>query len=338
MRSPDFSAAVMRWRVDLVDAAQDRGVVAAGRQGQRHPMARRLDLGDRPEPGRAQGVAVAGRGLDLGIGRDHVDPARGQVVRERQEALDGARLGPVTERRPGRVAGTRWRPRRGATGDAVPGRPPRRRPRGSAASSRPRHDAWPRLATGRRGHRAASTVRASQASSSSAVASRTLTPTPSNAAALASRSPSPCRRRAIQRRRADRGLVDGPPDRVEDEVPRPDVPDLAAPEARLEMGDAARREAPQVVARGALLARRADRLPLEEVVRPAVGAERGHPAVRLDDPRARCAPGTASRRARPRRSGRRAGGRDRPADRPPRCRGTPARSGSGTPARSAVSR
>ena len=60
------------------------------------------------------------------------------------------------------------------------------------------------------------------------------------------------------------------------------------------MGDPAGREAPQVVARGALLARRADRLPLQEVVGPRVGAGRGHPAVRLDD--ARPAPDEEQRR------------------------------------------
>src|SRR5688500_16926791 len=44
------------------------------------------------------------------------------------------------------------------------------------------------------------------------------------------------------------GLVDRSSERVEDEVPRADVAHLAASEPRLEVGDAPRREAPQVVA------------------------------------------------------------------------------------------
>ena len=51
------------------------------------------------------------------------------------------------------------------------------------------------------------------------------------------------------------------------------------------MGDPTGREAPQVVARRALLARRPDRFPLEQVIRPRLPARGGHPAVRLDDPR-----------------------------------------------------
>src|SRR6185369_2762877 len=79
--------------------------------------------------------------------------------------------------------------------------------------------------------------------------------------------------------------VDLPPQRVEDEVPCPDVPHLAPTEAGLEVGDPAGREAPQVVARRPLLARRPDRLPLEEVVGPRVAAGPGHSAIRLDDAR-----------------------------------------------------
>src|SRR3972149_3985425 len=65
-----------------------------------------------------------------------------------------------------------------------------------------------------------------------------------------------------------RGPVDGPPESVEDEVPRPDIADLATPEAGLEVGDPRMGQAPQVVRRGAGLARRADRLPLPEGVGP----------------------------------------------------------------------
>ena len=75
--------------------------------------------------------------------------------------------------------------------------------------------------------------------------------------------------------RSLRALVHLPAERIEDEVPRPDVADLAPTEAGLEMGDPASRQAPQVVARRALLARRSDRLPLEEVVRPRVAALAG---------------------------------------------------------------
>src|SRR5207247_681740 len=76
-----------------------------------------------------------------------------------------------------------------------------------------------------------------------------------------------------------------PSGRIEDQVPRPDVLDLAAAEPGLEMGDAAGREAPQGVRRGVLLSGRADRLPFQEVVRPRLAAIERHPAVWLDDPR-----------------------------------------------------
>ena len=125
-------------------------------------------------------------------------------------------------------------------------------------------------------------------------------------------------------------LVRLPAERIEDEIPGADVADLAAAEPGLEVGDPAGREAPQVVARGALLAGRPDRLPLQEVVRPALAAVGGHPAVRLDD--AGPAPDEEQGR-RPLR--RRAAGEQQPgaagrARRPPRCRGRPARSGSGS--------
>src|SRR5207342_2219857 len=44
-------------------------------------------------------------------------------------------------------------------------------------------------------------------------------------------------------------------------------------------------EAPQVVARRAALAGRADRLPLEQVVGTRLATFGGHPAIRLDHPR-----------------------------------------------------
>ena len=97
------------------------------------------------------------------------------------------------------------------------------------------------------------------------------------------------------------------------------------------MGDPAGRQAPQVVARGARLARCADRLPLEQVVGPRIGAGRGHPAVRLDD--ARPAADEQQRRLRLAVGGL---GEQQPgaaasAGRRPRRRGTPTRRGSGSP-------
>src|SRR5262249_22645281 len=59
-------------------------------------------------------------------------------------------------------------------------------------------------------------------------------------------------------------------------------------EARLEMRNPGRRKAPQVVAGGALLAGRTDRLPLHEVIRAILRTPGRHAAVRLHHPR----PGT----------------------------------------------
>ncbi len=97
---------------------------------------------------------------------------------------------------------------------------------------------------------------------------------------------SPWRRRVHHTRAADRAFVDRAAERIEHEVPGADVLHLAATEPRLEMRDPAGREAPQVIARGALLARAPDGLPLEQVVRPCIAARLGHPAVRLHDARA----------------------------------------------------
>src|SRR5439155_26693024 len=76
-----------------------------------------------------------------------------------------------------------------------------------------------------------------------------------------------------------------PTEWIEDQVPRPDVVHLATAEPGLEMCDAARRQAPQVVARRAALLRAADRFPLEEIVGAALRPRAGHTAVRRDDPR-----------------------------------------------------
>src|SRR4029079_15801691 len=68
-----------------------------------------------------------------------------------------------------------------------------------------------------------------------------------------------------------------------------DIVDLVAPKPLLELGDPAGCEAPQVVDGVARGAERADRLPLEQVVRAGVGAGIGHTAERLGrtgDPRA----------------------------------------------------
>src|SRR4029453_14241794 len=80
-------------------------------------------------------------------------------------------------------------------------------------------------------------------------------------------------------------LVGSPTRRAQHEVPGADVADLAPAEPGLEVGDPARGEAPEVVARRALLARGPDRLPFQEVVGPCPPACRGHPAVRLDHAR-----------------------------------------------------
>ena len=121
-----------------------------------------------------------------------------------------------------------------------------------------------------------------------------------------------------------------PAERAEDQVPRPDVLDLATPEPGLEMGDPARREAPQVVARGTGLARRADGLPLEQVVGARLPAGRGHPAVRLDDARPGTGRGRASPAARRPASARTGAGRGRSGRTPPRRRGRRIRRGSGS--------
>src|SRR5262249_5531137 len=65
-------------------------------------------------------------------------------------------------------------------------------------------------------------------------------------------------------------LIDRAAESIERQVPGADIADLATPEPGLEVGDATGRQTPQVVARGALLARAADRFPLEQVVRPAL--------------------------------------------------------------------
>ena len=77
--------------------------------------------------------------------------------------------------------------------------------------------------------------------------------------------------------------VHRPTEPVEHEIPGADIADLSPAEAGLEMGDATCGQAPQVVRGRAGLARRADRLPLEQVVRTRVGAGLGHAAVRLDN-------------------------------------------------------
>ena len=50
-------------------------------------MARRASLVDRPEAVALDERAVARRGLDLGIRRDHVDPERGEVVRHARSRM-----------------------------------------------------------------------------------------------------------------------------------------------------------------------------------------------------------------------------------------------------------
>ena len=169
----------------------------------------------------------------------------------------------------------------------------------------------PRPATGRRGRPGACTARRSQ--SASLVRGRR--------GGLARRSLRAAERRRVPAaaqpvapaRPPDAGptgrLVHRAPERVEHEVPRPDVADLATTEAGLEMGDAPGREAPQVVARRALLPGRPDRLPLEQVVGPALGTRPGSCRRTAPRPAVRSGRGRAWRAARRRPPGRTATGR-----------------------------
>ena len=261
-------------------------------------MARRADLLDLAEPHARQERREARRGRDLGVGHDDVVPGvRGPGGDRREPARHRARR--RRRRRPrdraARTPGRRrecasCRPRTRANDPSSStrwwGRPPAR------ARWSPHASDWWTSPPG------TSTTRASQAASSCCgrlaehaqdwdVASG-----PGHArchsdgpgAARRSRAPAqPRSRPGPADPRLLGSVVDAPADRVQHQVPAPDVPDLAAAEPGLEVGDARVREPPQVVGRGAFLAGAPDRLPLEEVVGAQVGPRDRHPAVRLDD-------------------------------------------------------
>ena len=249
----------------LGDAVEDRRSRRhRGAERQRDPVTRRLDLLDRVEPGSLDRGAEPGLGVgDLRVGGDDIDPVR----RERSPmATDAPQHGAVARRhRPARHVRAATRRRATTTGQgerppAVIGR------RGTAAASPTPRDGRPRPAIGRRGRRAHRRSRASQSASSAGVASRMLNRRPRTPLRFPP-SATPPRRRA-QRTRPRWASSYAAVRRAEHQVPRADVPDLATAEPGLEVGDPAGRQAPQVVARRAGLPRRADGLPLEEVVGP----------------------------------------------------------------------
>ena len=202
---------------------------------------------------------VPGRGRDLGVGRDDVDAlGREPARRSRPGGRRGSPSSPAPRgdraARDVRAAAADQRPRpaedqrrMAVVGDEV-ARPPARRRAVLGPGAR-----LVDVAARRRRPSVAS-----QSASSSGVASRTVTVTrrAPNAAAVAVRRRSPRPPPRDPRRGCGPArLVGLSPERVEHEIPRADVADLAAAEPGLEVGDAAGREAPQVVARGALLAR-----------------------------------------------------------------------------------
>ena len=269
----------------------------------------------------APAPSARSRGRDLGIGGDDVDP----VVRPARSSARPARAdrrGRLVraDDRAARDVGARAADQAATAGR---GRAPRGRRRASRSVAASRdaarcaaqarrlvdvaaravdHEVVPALELGRADARGRS---ASSARSSASV-------------------PSPGRRRGRRRRQAvatasqprpaAARLVDRAAERVQGQVPGADVAHLAAAEPGLEVGDPAGRQAPQVVARGALLTRRPDGLPLEQVVRPAVVARRRSSRRTAPRPAARSARGTAWRAARRPRLRRTAAGR-RPAGR-----------------------
>jgi hypothetical protein len=282
----------------LRDAVERALLVGAG-EGQRHPVAGRLDLLDRVEARLREGVGELRRGGHLAVGGDDVDA----LGLEQRRDLDEA--GRVVARRAGRDRAARDV---GAEPADLGPRPEQREHARTGrlddvarqpAAGRPVSGPLERLVdvAVRQVDRVLVPGRWRLALDADRPLERPRIPVPrdpghaasppaSPANAEAEPAPlSPRRRRSIRTRGGLGRAVDLAPERVEDQVPRPDVLHLASTEAGLEVGDPAGREAPQVVARRALLARRPDRLPLQEVVRPRVAAGRRHPAVRLDDAR-----------------------------------------------------
>ncbi len=293
-------------------------------------MARGLDLVDRREPGgpdRLDEPRVGRR--DLGVGGDDIDGALGErlghgdLTRGERRALDARERGRTTRhvRAPARDDGPG--PLQGEDATAVAGHeearpPPRRLPvRGprpglvdvaTQGIDRRRIPGVHLLDAAPRGPRS---IVGSERGGAGRAADPVTTSRPADPG-------------------TDRRLVRLPAERIQHQVPGPDVADLATTEPGLEVRDAAGREPPQVVAGRAGLAGRPDRLPLEEVVRPRVRTGRRSSRRTARRRAVRSAPGRASRPARHRPSARTAAVRGRPGAARPRRRGTPARSGSGT--------
>ena len=94
----DHDAVALRAADPLAGRLRDRlerdRLVDAGSERQGDPVARRLDLLDRVEPGGLDRRPVAAvRGRDLGVGRDDVDPVGRQRVGERDQASRRAASG-----------------------------------------------------------------------------------------------------------------------------------------------------------------------------------------------------------------------------------------------------
>ncbi len=241
-----------------------RSFGAAGKRDP-HPVARGLQFLDRREAaGAARWRRTRVAASSLRVGRDHGRrrgrPASGRRSISRSAVIAGASAGtgprghvgaaaadprpaalehehrePVVETQVAhapaeRSPGIRPRPATGRRGR--PGRPPRAASQSARSSRGPRGG---RRARGRRG------VGLPPAPSGAATGGN-CRPTATRQAVPAPRDEHAAALRDLERR---------PPNRVEHEVPRSDVADLAAAEPRLEVRDARRREAPQVVRRGA---------------------------------------------------------------------------------------
>ena len=239
-----------------------RRLVDAAAAASADPVARRLDLLDRTKPAARIAFAVGlVRGRDLGIRGHDVDAVRGEARRLTRSRRAASAAPSAADRRPARAGCTRSSPRssghgrssartRPPSGEHEEPRPPARRPARCVGPG-------PRLvdvAAGRidgRGVPVLELGRRRLATARSLVGPRPAAPrAPVAPDARGAAGPS---RTAAAARAASYA---GAPERVEDEVPGADVADLAATEPGLEVGDPAGREAPQVVARRALLPRR----------------------------------------------------------------------------------
>ena len=250
----------------LGDRLEDGRLVGTAAERKRDPVTRRLDLLDLVEPRGLDRAAEPGlRVGDLGVRGDDVDPVGREVVGQGDDARRECLCVGVDRSRPTRdvgAAATDERPRPGQRECPPTGvideeaRPPARR----LAMGRP----GPRLIDVPAGRIDGAGVPVLELAGSRVA--QVQSAAPYDAALPLVRDPAAPARPLDADALGE--LVRLPAERAEDQVPRPDVLDLATAEAGLEMGDAAGRQAPQVVARGARLTRRADGLPLEEVVGP----------------------------------------------------------------------